>query len=203
MNIAVIKYNAGNIYSVVHGLKRLGIEPDVTDNVEVIRKADGVLFPGQGEAAKTMEYLKQRHIDELIRNLRQPVLGICVGMQLMCAHSEEGNTDCLGIFDVSVKKFQPQNHVQKIPHMGWDTLTNIKSPLFKGLNNDSFLYFIHSFYAELNQWSIAANNYIQPFSAAIHKDNFWATQFHPEKSGKAGETILHNFLDIVKENSEK
>lgn len=201
MNIAVIKYNAGNIYSIVHGLRRAGIEADVTDNAESIRKADGVVFPGQGEAAKTMEYLRERHMDELIRELKQPVLGICVGMQLMCAHSEEGDTDCLGIFDVPVKKFKAQSHSQKIPHMGWDTLSGLKSPLFKGLDEGCFTYFIHSFYVATCPWTIATNNYILPFSAAIQKDNFWATQFHPEKSGKAGEAILHNFLDIVKENT--
>lgn len=197
MNVAVIKYNAGNIYSVVHALKRLGIQPDVTDDAAVIRNADCVIFPGQGEAAKTMEYLRKRQLDTLITSLKQPVLGICIGMQLMCAHSEEGDTDCLGIFDVSVKKFHATEHSQKIPHMGWDTLTQMKSDLFKNLKENAFVYFIHSFYVPLSADTIAQNDYIQPFSAAMHKDNFYATQFHPEKSGGIGEKILCNFLQMT------
>lgn len=197
MKVAVIKYNAGNIYSVVHGLNRLGIEPIVTDNTQEIETADCVLFPGQGEAAKTMAYIRERQLDTVIKNLKQPVLGICIGMQLMCAHSEEGDTDCLGIFDVPVKRFIPTRQEFKIPHMGWDSLTNLKTPLFKNLKEESYVYFIHSYYVPVNDYTIAANEYIHPFSAAIHKDNFYATQFHPEKSGKIGEQILQNFLDIT------
>ena len=197
MEIAVIKYNAGNIYSVVHALKRLDIDPIVTSDAEKICQADGVLFPGQGEAAKTMDYLKTHQLDNLIRNLRQPVLGICIGMQLLCKHSEEGDTQCLGIFDVSVKRFIAPRQNFKIPHMGWDSLTQLQTPLFKNLQEEAYAYFIHSFYVPLNPYTIAQNDYIQPFSAAIHKDNFYATQFHPEKSGKVGNTILQNFLDIV------
>ena len=200
MDVAVIKYNAGNIYSVVHGLARLGIDPVVTDDADTIRSADCVLFPGQGEASKTMEYLKARHIDSLIRDLKQPVLGICIGMQLMCAHSEEGNTPCLGIFDVPVKLFLPQKHEDKIPHMGWDTLTNLKTPLFDSLGENEYVYFIHSYYVPVNPYTIAENNYTLPFSAAIRKDNFYATQFHPEKSGRTGENILRNFLEIASSN---
>ncbi len=200
MDVAVIKYNAGNIYSVVHGLARLGIDPVVTDDADTIRSADCVLFPGQGEASKTMEYLKARHIDLLIRDLKQPVLGICIGMQLMCAHSEEGNTPCLGIFDVPVKRFLPQKHEDKIPHMGWDTLTNLKTPLFDSLGENEYVYFIHSYYVPVNPYTIAENNYTIPFSAAIRKDNFYATQFHPEKSGRTGENILRNFLEIASSN---
>lgn len=197
MEIAIIKYNAGNLYSVVHALNRLGIEPYVTDEAEKLQQADAVIFPGQGDASVTMEYLQKHKLDNLIKELRQPVLGICVGMQLMCRHSEEGDTPCLNIFDAEVKKFRPQRHEQKIPHMGWNTLSELKSPLFKNISENSFVYFIHSYYAELTPWTIAQCNYIQPFSAALHKDNFWATQFHPEKSGKVGETILKNFLDIA------
>lgn len=200
MDVAVIKYNAGNIYSVVHGLTRLGIDPVVTDDADTIRSADCVLFPGQGEASKTMEYLKSHHIDSLIKDLKQPVLGICIGMQLMCAHSEEGNTPCLGIFDVPVKLFHPQKHEDKIPHMGWDTLTNLKTPLFDNIGENEYVYFIHSYYVPLNPYTIAENNYTLPFSAAIHRDNFYATQFHPEKSGRTGENILRNFLEIASSN---
>ena len=194
MNVAVIKYNAGNIYSVVHALKRLGIEPLVTDDPQAIREAGHVVFPGQGEAAKTMEYLRQRGLDNVIRNLRQPVLGICIGMQLMCRHSEEGDTDCLGIFDVPVRKFCTDDHHLKIPHMGWDTLTRLKGPLYKGIGEGAYVYFIHSYYVPLCSHTVAANDYITPFSASLQKDNFYATQFHPEKSGSIGEPILDHFL---------
>ncbi len=194
MKVAVIKYNAGNIHSVVHALKRLGAEPVVTDDAQVIREAAHVVFPGQGEAAKTMEYLRKKGLDSLIRSLRQPVLGICIGMQLMCSHSEEGDTDCLGIFDVPVRKFHTDNHRLKIPHMGWDTLTGLKGPLYKGIGEEAYVYFIHSFYVPLCSHTVATNDYITPFSASLQKDNFYATQFHPEKSGGTGEAILRNFL---------
>lgn len=196
MDIAVIKYNAGNIRSVVNALRRLGIEPQVTDNHDLIRSADCVLFPGQGEAATTMHYLRERGLDCLITDLRQPVLGICIGMQLMCRHSEEGNTDCLNIFPVDVKKFVPTQHSHKIPHMGWNCLNNIKSPLYAGINEGDFVYFVHSFYVPQNDLSIADCEYIHPFCASIHKDNFYATQFHPEKSGRVGEQIIRNFIDL-------
>lgn len=197
MKVTVIKYNAGNIYSVVHALNRLGIEPDVTDDAETIRKADCVIFPGQGEASKTMLYLKAHRLDSLIKTLKQPVLGICIGMQLMCSHSEEGDTDCLGIFDVTVKRFIADCNNHKVPHMGWDTLSKMNCPIFNGLQDDCYTYFIHSYYVPLNKYTVAKNNYIQPFSAAIAKDNFYATQFHPEKSGNVGEKILRNFLDLT------
>lgn len=197
MNVAVIKYNAGNIYSVVHALKRLGINPNVTDDAFCIHNADAVIFPGQGEAAQTMKYLKAHGLDNVIRNLKQPCLGICIGMQLMCAHSEEGDTDCLGIFDAPVKRFVPPCHRFKIPHMGWDDLTNMKSGLWNGIEEGNYVYFIHSYYVPLNDCTIAQNDYILPYSAAIGKDNFYATQFHPEKSGDIGERILQNFLRQV------
>jgi len=198
MKVVVIKYNAGNIYSVVHSLNRLGIDPIVTDSIENIQSSDCVIFPGQGEASKTMKHLTTRNLDIAIKGLKQPVLGICIGMQLMCSHSEEGNTTCLGIFDIPVKRFIPPQHNFKIPHMGWDTLTEMKSPIFANINENSYVYFIHSYYVPVSKYTVAQNNYIQPFSAALHKDNFYATQFHPEKSGKIGEHILQNFLDIAK-----
>lgn len=196
MNVAIIKYNAGNIYSVVNALKRLGIEPCLTDDAAVLANADRVLFPGQGEASGIMRYLREHKLDETIRHLTQPVLGICVGQQLLCKHSEEGNTDCIGIFDTEVKKFCPQRHEDKVPAMGWNSINNLKSPLFKGLNENDFVYFVHSYYVPLCSSTIATANYIQPYSAALCRDNFYATQFHPEKSGSVGETILKNFLEL-------
>lgn len=196
MNVAIIKYNAGNIYSVVNAVKRLGITPEVTDSAEDIMKADRVLFPGQGEAKSTMAYLRDHHLDDLIRNLKQPVLGICIGQQLMCRHSEEGNVDCLGIFDTDVKKFQPSRHEDKVPHMGWNTLENLSGPLFQDLNEKDFVYFVHSYYVPVTPYTTATTNYIVPFSASLQKDNFFATQFHPEKSGSIGERILQNLIDL-------
>ena len=196
MNVAIIKYNAGNIGSVENAVKRLGIEPIVTDNVELIQSADRVIFPGQGEARSTMNYLKAHRLDEVIVNLKQPVLGICIGMQLLCRHSEEQDTDCLGVFDVDVKRFIPQCHEEKVPQMGWNTSEDVKSGLFSGFERPEFVYFIHSFYVPTCDWTIATTNYIQPYSSALHKDNFYATQFHPEKSGRVGERILKNFIEI-------
>lgn len=196
MNIAIVKYNAGNIYSVVNALKRLGIEPLLTDDAELLAKADKVLFPGQGEASGAMSYLKERRLDEVIKNLKQPVLGICVGQQLLCKHSEEGNTDCIGIFDAEVKRFCPTRHEDKVPAMGWNALYNTKSPLFKGFTDNEFVYFVHSYYVPLCDAAIATADYILPYSAALCKDNFYSTQFHPEKSGSVGERILKNFLEI-------
>ncbi|MBO5466988.1 MAG: imidazole glycerol phosphate synthase subunit HisH [Prevotella sp.] len=196
MNIAIVKYNAGNIYSVVNALKRLGIEPLLTDDAELLAKADKVLFPGQGEASGAMSYLKERRLDEVIKNLKQPVLGICVGQQLLCKHSEEGNTDCIGIFDAEVKRFCPTRHEDKVPAMGWNALYNTKSPLFKGFTDNEFVYFVHSYYVPLCDATIATADYILPYSAALCKDNFYSTQFHPEKSGSVGERILKNFLEI-------
>lgn len=207
MKVAVVKYNAGNIFSVVHALKRLGVEPLLTDSAEELRSADKVVFPGQGEASGAMQYLRQRGLDKVICSLTQPVLGICIGQQLMCRHSEEGDTDCLGIFDAEVKRFVPQRHEDKIPHMGWNGLTPTLSkregvttapfsPLLEGLGEAPFVYFVHSFYVPVCKETAAVTEYIHPFSAAMQKDNFFATQFHPEKSGKVGQQILKNFLDL-------
>ena len=195
MNVAIIKYNAGNIYSVDYALKRLGLEAVITADKEVLQKADRIIFPGQGEAAKTMQYLQEHRLDELIKGLKQPVLGICIGMQLMCKYSEEGNTDCLGIFDAEVVRFRPQKHEDKVPHMGWNNIYNLKSSLFPEQLEKQFVYFVHSYYVPVNEYTVATSDYIQPFSAALKKDNFYATQFHPEKSGKVGEDILKNFLN--------
>ena len=196
MNIAIVKYNAGNIGSVENAVRRMGIEPVVTDDVEKIQGADRVIFPGQGEAHSTMAYLKAHRLDEVIVGLKQPVLGICIGMQLLCRHSEEQDTDCLGVFDVDVKRFMPQRHEDKVPQMGWNTIEQTKSELFKGFEKPEFVYFIHSFYVPTCEWTIATTDYIQPYSSALHKDNFYATQFHPEMSGSVGERILTNFITM-------
>ena len=187
MKVAVVKYNAGNIRSVDYALKRLGVEAVITADKEELQSADKVIFPGVGEAETTMNHLKATGLDELIKNLRQPVFGICLGMQLMCRHSEEGEVDCLNIFDVDVKRFVPQKHEDKVPHMGWNTIGKTNSKLFEGFTEEEFVYFVHSFYVPTCDFTAATTDYIHPFSAALHKDNFYATQFHPEKSGKTGE----------------
>jgi len=193
MKIAVIKYNAGNIRSVAFALERLNIDFEITDNAESITKADKVIFPGVGEASSTMSYLKERKMDQLICDLKQPVLGICLGMQLMCKFSEENNTSCLGIFDETVKLFKP-DATHKVPHMGWNSLTKTSDWLDVTLN-DQFVYFVHSFYVPVNPFTSAITNYTESFSAAMKKENFYAVQFHPEKSVKIGETVLRNFLN--------
>lgn len=195
MQVAVVKYNAGNIYSVMNALKRLGVEPLLTDDAKQLRQADRVLFPGQGEASGAMSYLREHGLDEVICSLTQPVLGICIGQQLLCRHSEEGNVDCLGIFDVDVKRFSPTRHEDKVPCMGWNKIYDTKSELMTGVEGQ-FVYFVHSFYVPSCPETIATADYIQPYSAALHKDNFYATQFHPEKSGSVGERIIRNFLEL-------
>ena len=196
MKVAIVKYNAGNIYSVVNALRRMGIEPALTDVAEELQKADRVLFPGQGEARSAMSYLKERRLDEVIRNLRQPVLGICVGQQLLCRHSEEGDVNCIGVFDVEVKRFQPQRHEDKVPAMGWNAINDLKSELYRGFFDNPYVYFVHSYYVPLCEHTIATADYILPYSASLHKKNFYTCQFHPEKSGKVGELILKNFLEL-------
>lgn len=195
MNVAIVKYNAGNVYSVVNALRRMGIEPTLTDDAEALQRADRVLFPGQGEARGAMEYLKARRLDEVIRSLRQPVLGICVGQQLLCRHSEEGNVDCIGVFDAEVKRFLPTRHEDKVPCMGWNQLYDTRSPLMRGIEG-GYVYFVHSYYVPLCPDTIATADYVLPYSAAMHRDNFYACQFHPEKSGTVGELIIKNFLEI-------
>ena len=196
MNVAIVKYNAGNVYSVVNALKRLGIEPTLTDDPELLKKADKVLFPGQGHAGEAMDYLRAHRLDEVIRDLRQPVFGICVGQQLLCKHSEEGNTDCIGIFDAEVKRFQPQRHEDKVPCMGWNKLQCTINPILENLGEDPYVYFVHSYYVPLCAETIATADYILPYSASMHKENFYTCQFHPEKSGKVGEQIIKNFIDL-------
>lgn len=194
MQLAIIKYNAGNIRSVDHALKRLGVSAEITDDHKTIREADRVIFPGVGEASSTMKYLKNKGLDELIKGLLQPVLGICLGQQLMCSYSEEGSTECLGIFDQPVLHFPERK--MKVPHMGWNSLDRVEAPLFPKSLQASYCYFVHSYYVPVCDYTAAETNYIVPFSAALQKDNFFATQFHPEKSGAAGEAVLKQFLTV-------
>ncbi len=196
MNVAIIKYNAGNIYSVVHGMRRIGIEPVVTDDKATILAADKVIFPGVGEASSTMAYLREHKLDALIKDLKQPTLGICIGLQLMCKRSEEGNAECLGIFDAEVKRFVSEKVSDKVPQMGWNTIYDLKTALFTPEMEQQYVYYVHSYYAEVCSQTIATTDYLQPYSAGLHRDNFYATQFHPEKSGDLGERILRNFMDI-------
>ena len=194
--IAVVKYNAGNIFSVLCALQRLGYEAVLTDDPEMLNKADKVVFPGVGEARAAMEYLNEHGLSDVIRNLKQPVLGICIGMQLLCRHSEESDVDCLGIFDTDIVKFRPSTPYLKVPQMGWNQITDLKTNLLKDVKESSFVYYVHSYHAPLCDYTIATTDYDGPYSAALHKDNFYATQFHPEKSGSVGEQILKNFLEL-------
>ena len=199
MKIVIIKYNAGNIRSVDFALQRLGVSALITDNHEEIRGADRVIFPGVGEASTTMSYLKNHKLDSLICDLRQPVLGVCLGLQLMCTHSEEWDTTCLGIFPEKVKKFvtpPDESASYKIPHMGWNSVSDLKTPLFAGISEEDYFYFVHSYYATTGADTAAICNYLVPFSAALQRDNFYATQFHPEKSGSTGAKILENFINL-------
>lgn len=199
MELVIIKYNAGNIQSVLYALERIGVKALVTDDPSVIQAADKVIFPGVGEASSAMRYLQAHQLDQVVKNLRQPVLGICLGMQLMCAYSEENDTACLGIFDEKIRMFSPKedDRVQfKVPQIGWNNIFNLQSPLFAGLPENSYCYFVHGFYASLGGHTIATADYIQPYSAALHKANFYGVQFHPEKSARAGEQILKNFLQL-------
>jgi glutamine amidotransferase len=201
MQVAIVKYNAGNTQSLSFALQRLGIEPLITDDLEQLQKADKVIFPGVGEASSAMKSLKAKNLHHFLPTLSQPFLGICLGMQLMCAHSEENNTDCLGVFSEQVKLFTPPKNmsgqtVLKVPHMGWNTLKALKGSLFDGLGSESYVYFVHSYYVEASQHTTAVCEYGLPFSAALQKNNFYAVQFHPEKSASAGAKILENFLKI-------
>ena len=192
MKVVIIKYNAGNIRSVLFALERIGVNAIVSDDHDEIRSADRVIFPGVGEASSAMSYLKEKGLDTLISSLTQPVLGICLGMQLMCAHSEENNTECLGIFDQSVRLF-PQDGF-KIPQIGWNNITHLKTALFRDVDENAYMYFVHSYYVEKCKNAISTTDYITEFSSAVQKNNFYAVQFHPEKSGDAGQKILENFI---------
>ncbi len=197
MDVVIVKYNAGNIQSVLFALERIGVKAMVTDDIALIQAADKVIFPGVGEASTAMKYLKERKLDELTIALKQPVLGICLGMQLLCSHSEENNTDCLGIFEqVEVKKFNPAELPVKVPQIGWNTIYQLQSKLFAGIPENSYCYFVHGYYAEESPYSIAKTDYVQPYSSALQKNNFYGVQFHPEKSAIVGEQILKNFLSI-------
>lgn len=196
MKIVIIQYNAGNIQSVLYALERLGVAAVVTDAHEEIKSADKVIFPGVGEASSAMQYLRHRNLDELIIHLQQPVLGICLGMQLMCAYSTENNTKCLGIFEEEVKQFETQDPSYKIPQIGWNTMQSLKGPLFHKIEENSFAYFVHSYFAAKGKHTIASTNYIKEYSSALQKNNFYGVQFHPEKSAKVGEQIIQNFLSI-------
>jgi glutamine amidotransferase len=191
--VAIIDYNAGNITSVKNALDRLGYKSILTCQHEEIMSADKVIFPGVGNASSAIKYLTNIGLDKTIKSLNQPTLGICLGLQLMCQHSEEGNVKCLGIFETDVKLFPPNDIV---PHMGWNNISDLSTPLFNGINENDSCYFIHSYFAGVCKHTIARCNYITPFSAAIHRDNFYATQFHPEKSGDVGDKILKNFLEL-------
>lgn len=197
MNVVIVKYNAGNIQSVQYALERIGASALVTDDHELIRSADKVIFPGVGEASTAMHYLQSKSLDVLIKELKQPVLGICLGMQLMCKYSEENDTACMGIFDEEVKLFQPEKSAGlKVPQIGWNTITDLSTRLFKEVPENSFCYFVHGYYASKGEHTIATTDYVQPYSAALHRDNFYGVQFHPEKSAVVGEQILKNFLTL-------
>jgi glutamine amidotransferase len=200
MALTIIKYNAGNIQSVLYALERIGMEATVTDDHEKIMSSDKVIFPGVGEASSAMKYLKERNLDTIIKNLNQPLLGICLGLQLMCSYSEENDTDCLGIFDEEVRNFKSpaigDDRVAKIPQIGWNNIYSLQSGLFKGVEEKSYCYFVHGYYAALGEHTIATTDYIQPYSSALRKKNFFGVQFHPEKSAAVGETIIRNFVEM-------
>lgn len=195
MKLVIIKYNAGNIQSVLYALERIGRQAVVTDDPVQIRDADKVIFPGVGEASTAMDYLRERGLDELIRGLKQPVLGICLGMQLMCSYSEENDTTCLGIFGERVRQFEAGAF--KVPQIGWNNIYGLQTPLFEGVADGSYCYFVHGYYAALGGHTIAKTDYVQPYSSGLHRANFYGVQFHPEKSAVAGERILQNFIDRI------
>jgi glutamine amidotransferase len=194
MKTIIIKYNAGNIRSVSFALERIGVEPIITDDVNEILSADKIIFPGVGEASSAMAYLREKKLDSVIRELKQPVLGICLGMQLMCNSSEEGNTECLGIFDQKIKLFKSSG--SKVPQIGWNKIFDLKTNLFKGIKEQEYQYFVHSYYAELGENTISKTNYEINYSSALNKNNFYGVQFHPEKSSTAGQTIIENFIKL-------
>ncbi len=196
--IAIVKYNAGNIRSVLYALERIGVTATVTDDHAALRSADKVIFPGVGEASSAMKYLKAHGLDEVLKSLQQPVLGICLGMQLLCAYSEENDTACLGVFDERVQPFKPVDvKAFKVPQIGWNNIYGLKTPLFAEVPENSYCYFVHGYYAALGSHTIGTADYVQPYSAALHKDNFYGVQFHPEKSAATGEQIIRNFLEKI------
>ena len=194
--IVIVRYNGGNIQSVENALKRLGTQAIVTDDPEEILSADKVIFPGVGEAKSAMAYLKERELDKVLRSIKQPFLGICLGQQLMCSHSEEGDTECLGIFDEKVKKFQALDTGLKVPHMGWNCVYDLKGDLYKVIDEKSYVYFVHSYYVEVGKDTVATCDYIHPFTASLQKDNYYSCQFHPEKSADIGSKVLSNFISL-------
>lgn len=196
MKLVIIKYNAGNVRSVQFALERLGVDPVLSDDPETILGADRIIFPGVGEASSAMRYLRERGLDQVILGARQPFLGVCLGMQLMCFQSEENNTVCLGIFKEEVKHFVSTDPSEKIPHIGWNTIYNLNAPIFTAVPENSYCYFVHGYYASLGEHTIATTTYCGPYSAALHRDNFYGVQFHPEKSANVGEKILKNFLHV-------
>jgi len=192
MKLSIIKYNAGNVQSVLNALERLGVSAEVTNDPEVLKASDKIIFPGVGEASSAMQFLKEHKLDQVIKELKQPFFGICLGMQLMCMHSEENDTQCLGIFDLNVKRFTSG----KVPQVGWNKAENLSEPMYKGFQQDPYLYFVHSYYAELGEETASVTEYGVRFSSALQKNNFYGVQFHPEKSGKDGEQVIKNFLEI-------
>lgn len=200
MKIAIVNYNAGNVQSVIYALNRLGIEPVVTDNAEELKSADKVIFPGVGEASTAMAHLKERNLDTVIKELTQPVLAICIGQQLLCKHSEEGDVPCLGVFPMNVERFENTNDKGesfKVPHMGWNKLQDLKGPLFEGIDEEhAYVYYVHSYYVPMSEFTIGASTYATEYSAAIQRDNYYSVQFHPEKSGEVGAKLLENFINL-------
>ncbi len=194
MKVVIVKYNAGNVCSVNYALQRIGIDPIITDNHEELLSADRIIFPGVGEASSAMNYLQNKNLDRLLVDLRQPVLGICLGMQLMCSFSEENNTNCLGIFSERVRLFETD--LLKVPQIGWNSVTNVKSLLFDGIADNDYFYFVHSYFVECSQHAISTTSYGVDYSSALQKNNFYAVQFHPEKSGVVGQRLLENFIRI-------
>lgn len=196
MNISIIKYNAGNVQSVLFALERIGINAVVTDNISILKSSDKVIFPGVGEASSAMKYLKEKNLDDVIINLKQPVLGICLGMQLMCRYSEEGNTNCLGIFDSSVKLFSADLKSTKVPQIGWNTIYDLNTNLYHNIKENEYMYFVHSYFAEISEHTIAKTNYGLEYSSSLQNNNFYGVQFHPEKSSDAGQQLLENFIKL-------
>jgi glutamine amidotransferase len=197
MNLAIVKYNAGNIQSVLYALERIGATAIVTDDHDILRTADKVIFPGVGEASSAMRYLRGNGLDEVLRTLHQPVLGICLGMQLMCSYSEENDTSCLGIFNETVKLFRPTDRSFKVPQIGWNNIYNLMTDLFKDIPDQSYCYFVHGYYASVGEHTIGETDFVQPYSSALQSGNFYGVQFHPEKSAVVGEKILQNFIDLI------